>query len=178
MTKRFDSLQPAVHFAPTGLSRGSETGSVMVEFALTVILLFLMLFGIIDFSRALYTYHFVSNAARTATRWAMVNGADCNLDSTCNGTAPMNSGPASTTDVQNYVKGLTPPGIDPNQITTTACGVVGGGTCAASPPSCTISNGAGCTVKVTVSYNFGFLVPLVYKNGITLHSTSQMIIAH
>ncbi|HWH60052.1 MAG TPA: TadE/TadG family type IV pilus assembly protein [Terriglobales bacterium] len=149
----------------------------MVEFALTVIVLLVMLFAIIDFGRALYTYHFVSNAARTATRWAMVNGADCNDDGSCNGTAPMNNGPAGVADVQNYVKGLTPPGIDPNQLTTTACGVVGV-TCPASPPSCTTSNGAGCTVQVTVSYPFSFLVPLVYKNSITLSSTSQMIIAH
>jgi len=150
----------------------------MLEFALVVIFLLTMLFGVMDFGRALYTYHFVSNAARSATRWAMVNGHDCALDSTCNGTAPMNNGPATVADVQNYVKGLTPPGIDPNQIVTTVCGASDGGKCAASPPSCTTQNGAGCTVSVTVSYDFSFLAPLVYSSTINLSSTSQMIIAH
>jgi Flp pilus assembly protein TadG len=200
MTKRFESVQtgpsgstwmgrtgpdsvslwarePAAPFAPSGFLRGSETGSALTEFAFVVILLFVMLFGIIDFGRALYTYHFVSNAARTATRWAMVNGASCNADNSCNGTAPMNTGPASAADVQNYVRGLTPGGIDPSKVTTTSCGVVGV-TCPASPPSCTNSNGAGCTVQVTVSYPFSFLVPLVYKKSITMQSTSQMIISH
>lgn len=141
-------------------------------------LFFLMLFGIVDFGRAFYTYHFLSSAARSATRWAMVNGASCNADSSCNGTAPMNSGPASETDVENYVKALVPTGIDATKVVTTACGVVGGGTCAASPPSCTVNNEDGCTVSVTVSYNLDFLVPYVHKGTIALSSTSDMVIAH
>lgn len=52
-----------------------EKGSVLVESAITVAVLFVILFGIIDFGRALYTYHFVANAAREATRWASVNGS-------------------------------------------------------------------------------------------------------
>jgi Flp pilus assembly protein TadG len=163
--------------ALTGPPRKSETGSALVEFALVVMLFFAMLFGIIDFGRAFYTYHFLSSAARSATRWAMVNGNECTLDSSCNGTAPMNNGPASEGDVQNYVQGLVPTGIDPAKVVTTACGVVGI-TCPASPPSCTKSNGPGCTVSVTVTYNLSFLVPFVHSGTVPLSSTSQVIIAH
>ena len=157
--------------------RRCETGSALVEFALVAMLFFAMLFGIIDFGRAFYTYHFLSHAARSAARWAMVNGSDCNSDGSCNGTAPMNNGPASETDVQNYVQGLVPTGIEASQVVTTACGVVGS-KCAASPPSCTNDNGPGCTVSVTVSYNFNFLVPFVRSGTVPLSSTSQMIISH
>ena len=157
--------------------REGETGSALVEFALVAMLFFAMLFGIIDFGRAFYTYHFLSSAARSAARWAMVNGHDCNSDGSCNGTAPMNNGPASEADVQNYVQGLVPEGIDSTKVVTTACGVVGK-TCPASPPSCTNSNGPGCTVSVNVSYNLNFLAPFIHSTTVTLSSTSQMIIAH
>jgi Flp pilus assembly protein TadG len=157
--------------------RRGETGSALLEFALVAMLFFLMFFGIIDFGRAFYTYHFLSHAARSATRWAMVNGNDCTLDGSCNGTAPMNNGPAKEADVQNYVQGMVPAGIDPTLVVTTACGVVGS-TCPASPPSCTNSNEPGCTVSVTVSYNFNFLVRFVHSGTVPLSSTSQMIIAH
>jgi Flp pilus assembly protein TadG len=150
----------------------------MVEFALVCTFLLLLLFGIVDFGRALYTYHFLSNAARTGSRWAAVNGGACASDGSCNGTTPMNNGPASQTDVQNYVRGLATGGINSSQITVTACGVTGGGgKCADSPPGCTL-NEPGCVVKVTVSYNFSFLVPLVRKAAIPMTSTSEMVIAH
>lgn len=157
--------------------RKDERGSALVEFALVAMIFFAMLFGIIDFGRAFYTYHFLSHAARSATRWAMVNGNDCTLDGSCNGTAPMNNGPASEGDVQNYVQGMVPAGIDATKVVTSACGVVGK-TCTASPPSCTNSNGAGCTVSVTVTYNLNFLAPFVHRGIVPLSSTSQMIIAH
>lgn len=155
-----------------------------MEFALIVLVLMTMILGIIDFCRAAYTYHFVSEAAREATRWAAVNGATCGPppagDNSCNGTAPMNNGPASPTDIQTYVTNLTPPGIDSTKITTTATWPVQ----ANGPTVCsTTENSPGCTVEVTVSYSFSFIFPLVYKvfssNGtITLSSTSEMIIVH
>jgi Flp pilus assembly protein TadG len=157
--------------------RKDETGSALVEFALVAMLFFVMLYGIIDFGRAFYTYHFLSHAARSAARWAMVNGNSCAADGSCNGTAPMNNGPASEADVQNYVQGMVPVGVDPTHVVTSACGVVGK-TCAASPPSCTNNNGPGCTVSVTVTYNLNFLAPFVHSGAVPLSSTSEMIIAH
>jgi Flp pilus assembly protein TadG len=155
-----------------------ESGTTMVEFALVCTFLLVLIFGIIDFGRALYTYHFLSNAARTGSRWAAVNGGACNSDGSCNGTAPMNNGPASQSDVQTYVRGLATGGIDSSSITVTACGVTSGaGKCSDSPPGCTL-NEPGCMVQVTVSYNFSFLVPLVRSAAIPMSSTSEMVIAH
>ena len=51
-----------------------EDGNGLVEYALVLMFLMSMLLGIVDFGRALYSYHFLSNAAREATRWAAVRG--------------------------------------------------------------------------------------------------------
>lgn len=152
----------------------------MVEFAFIILLLMTIMLGIIEFSRALYTYHHLSNVARDATRWVLVNGANCNGDTSCNGVYGMNNGPASATDVQTYVKNHTPQGIDTTQLTVTACGTQGGSMCAESPSSlCTATvNNQGCTVKVTVSYPFTFILPIFSSNPINMSSSSEMVISH
>ncbi len=172
-----------------------EAGSTLVEFAFVFMILITMVLGIVDFSRALYAYHFVSGAARQATHWAAVNGANCGVlgDNSCNGTGGMNSGPASSTDIQNYVKQLAAAA----SIDTAGTGC-GGSACldttaswpvnADSPIICSGSpgpppmpatpNAPGCTVQVQVSYNFNFLIPFIRSSAITLSSTSQMIISH
>ena len=45
----------------------SQSGSVLVEYALTIVIFLTLMFGIVDFGRALFTYHYVSEAAREAT---------------------------------------------------------------------------------------------------------------
>jgi Flp pilus assembly protein TadG len=152
-----------------------EAGGALVEYALIFMVFMTMLLGIFDFCRALYAYHFVSNAAREATRWAAVNGNACGGDSSCNGVYGMNSGPASQTDIQNYVKNHAPLGIDPTKLTTTPSWPVQ----AKGPTICTTTqNAQGCTVEVTVSYSFTFNFPFVHTNPVTLSSASEMIIAH
>lgn len=51
----------------------SYRGQAMVEFAFVLPLLILMLVGILDLGRAVFAYNSVSNAARSATRVAIVN---------------------------------------------------------------------------------------------------------
>jgi Flp pilus assembly protein TadG len=167
-----------------------QRGAAAVEFAFILIVLMTMVLGILDFGRALYAYHFVSHAAKTASRWAAVNGATCgapsstcdSCDNSCNGTAPMNNGPASAGDIQDYVTNLAPPGINASMLTTTATWT----TNTDSPTVCTAAVGGigpydnypGCTVQVQVSYQFSFLFPLVSNKTLTLSSTSEMVIAH
>ena len=63
--------------AKIGTINGSEGSNVpRVRFGLALVL-FPLMFGIIDFSRALYAYHWVSYAAREGTRWASVRGTSC-----------------------------------------------------------------------------------------------------
>jgi Flp pilus assembly protein TadG len=156
----------------TAESVKGEGGSV-VEYGIVVMMLMTMLLGIVDFSRALYSYHFVSHAAREATRWAAVNGATCRSDNSCNGEGYMNNGPATQAAIQNYVKGMTPLGIVSSQVTTTASWPGNGtGACPAGSEEPT------CPVEVQVSYNFHFFFWFVSKKTLTLSSTSQMVISH
>lgn len=158
-----------------------QRGATLVEFAFIFMVFMTMVLGIIEFSRALYAYHFVSNVARDATRWAAVNGFNCTNDSSCNGTAGMNNGPASTTDITNYVVNHVTMGINPNGITVVPSWPIQAGTPAYCNPTSTYYdhyNDPGCTVQVQVSYQFHFIFPFVHNSPITLSSTSQMVIVH
>jgi Flp pilus assembly protein TadG len=167
-----------------------EEGSSLVEYALIFILFITMLLGIMDFCRMLYAYHFVSNAAREATRYASVRGSTCDDDSSCSLATP-DTGPAApgNTVVQDYVTMLAvPAGINTS---STGCG---GSACLTTTPTwnpagsngptiCTaavsgVPNYPGCTVEVQVSYSFNFLFPLVHTSPVTLSSTSEMVIVH
>lgn len=160
----------------TFASVDSEQGSTLVEFAIVAVLFMTVLFGISGFGYALYAYHYVGNAARDASRWAAVNGYNCATDASCNGTNGMNSGPAKSGDIINYVSSRAPAGINPAQLTTSVTWPVQ----ADGPSQCnsaTTYNYPGCTVQVQVTYTFNFPFPLVSR-AIKVSSTSQMIIAH
>jgi Flp pilus assembly protein TadG len=147
----------------------NSSGSTLAEFAFVLPLLAMIMFGVIDFGRALYAYHFVSDAAREASRWASVRGNQC--------TAWPQACPANQADVQNYVAGLAPPGIDPSSQALSAA--------AAwmrppeNPASCVGAvNNPGCAVQVQVTYNFKFILPFLPKSTYSMQSTSEMIISH
>ena len=167
-----------------------ESGDALVEYAIVFLLFMTMIMGTIDFGRALYTYHYLSNVTRDAARWAAVNGADCgpppNGDNSCNGQGYMNNGPVNQSNVQTFITNHTPPGIDTGKLTTTVTWPVS----TDSPATCaTIQNAPGCTVEVQLSYAFSFISPLVsrvipatacgkYTANLCLNSVSEMIIAH
>ena len=60
------------------LTRGSinkqdqQKGQTLVEFALVTVIFFVVLFGIIEFSRALWTYNTIVQATRAGARFAVV----------------------------------------------------------------------------------------------------------
>jgi Flp pilus assembly protein TadG len=147
-----------------------EDGNNLIEYAIVFMFLMSMLLGIVDFSRALYTYHFLSNAAREATRYAAVRGSTCNDDLSCSAATP-DTGPAApgNTVIQDYVATIVPPGLKSTNVTTTPSWP-GTGTI------CTVLNNPGCPVEVQVSYPFNFVVPFIRTAPLTLSSSSQMII--
>jgi Flp pilus assembly protein TadG len=51
--------------------RQSETGAVIVESALTIMVLFMLLLGILELGRAFKTYHVLTNAAREGARFSV-----------------------------------------------------------------------------------------------------------
>jgi Flp pilus assembly protein TadG len=184
-----ESLKPETRTLVRCVARGlrplkGDCGSGLVEYAIVFLLFITMILGVIDFGRALYTYHFLSNVTRDATRWAAVNGHDCINDNSCDGAGYMNNGAVSPSDVQTYVTNHTPPGIDTSKITTTVTWPVNAdspATCAgtAGPPAVpAVPNAPGCTVEVQVSYVFSFLFAYVHKSTVTMSSTSEMLIAH
>ena len=54
-------------------SARSSRGQALVEFAFVLPILLLLLVGLLDFGRAIFAYNSVSNAARSATRVAIVD---------------------------------------------------------------------------------------------------------
>jgi Flp pilus assembly protein TadG len=137
-----------------------ERGSALVEFALVSTATLTLMLGIIDFGRAVYTYHLVANGARSGTRYAIVRGSTCTVTG-C---------PATTDSIQTYVRGLAP-GINPNSLAVTT---TWSSTGACSDPA---NQGPGCTVAVQVSYPFRFIIPLLPNFTMTMSSTSQMVIS-
>jgi Flp pilus assembly protein TadG len=131
-------------------SRRNERGVALLEFSLVIVVFFMFVFGVMDFGRAIYTYHFVSNAACEATRYAMVRGA-------------ASTDPVTAADIANYVKSITPQGIDPSALTVST--------------SWSPNNAPGSSVRVAVSDNFRFMTPLLQNYQVTLSDASQMVIS-
>jgi Flp pilus assembly protein TadG len=140
-----------------------ERGSSLPETAIVMAVLLAVMFGIMDFGRALYTYGFVANAAREGARWAIVRGSKCTLLDHC----PAQQG---SSDIQTYVQSLSEGAMNASNIKATLT---------FPSPSCTSTNNApGCVAEVTVSYPFTFIAPFVSNLKITMSSTSEMVIAN
>lgn len=142
-------------------ARFGERGASMVEFALAATALLVIMFGIVDFGRALYTYHTLSNAARLGTRYAIVRGSDCASGATdC---------PASKAQITTFVQGQAPlvvPTVTPSWSGMSSFGT----TCDDT------SHRAGCLVTVQTSFPFNFLLPFMPAN-VTISSQSQMVVS-
>lgn len=157
-------------------SRIRQRGSAIIEFAVASLVFLAFLFGIIDFARILYTYEFVSYAARSGARWASVRGSSCeatNGTAACSPTSSVTTG-ATQTDIQTYVQSLNLPGIAPSGITATPTWPQTGTGCPANPSA---SNSPGCPVKVTVTYNYVSAIPFARITTLTLTADSQMVIS-
>ena len=156
-----------------------------MELALVIVLLVAMMFGVMDFSLALYADHWVSSASDDATRWASVRGSAC--------TAPMTPCPAAAGDVQTYVKTtLLPTMLKSANVTvnTTWLNQTGNGT---TTTTCSADagtfNNPGCVVQVQVVYNYTFPFTIALGSGaqtsfnplsgrvLQLKNTSQMVIS-
>ena len=131
-------------------SRTNDRGASVLEFGLVVLVFYAFVFGVVDFGRAVYSYHFVSYAAREATRYAIVHGAE-------------SSDPATATDIAQYVKNITPDGINPNAITVST--------------TWTPDNSPGSDVRVQVQDDFHFIMPPLLTSPMTFSSASQMVIS-
>ena len=143
--------------------RHASRGQSLVEFALIFPVLVLLLFGIVDFGRAIYDYNTLANAARVGVRVAIVNqnGAGTGCATGSGGTPPASTqmsahdcaiqaamAMGSVTATVSY--------MDPTD--TTSC----------SPVQ------VGCLALVTTSYTFRPITPIISSivGAIPLSSTS------
>jgi Flp pilus assembly protein TadG len=131
--------------------RSDERGTALVEFALVAIPLFLILFGIIDFGRALNYYNDMTQLAGQGARFAAVNQEPCNT-----GQVGCTPGNATASFQQDLAKWNDSPELR-NKVMV----------CIKNNPSTTA---VGSPVTVKVSYTFHFL-SLISGIPITLTST-------
>jgi Flp pilus assembly protein TadG len=124
--------------------RRTRRGQALVEFALAIIVFLVLVMGIVDFGRGIYTYNGVSQAAREVARTASVHPGD-----------PLgaSSAVAATTNTQ---KALVP-GMQNPVFTCMAAG---------TPPTV---KATGCLpgdlVRVEVTAPFTVLTPLLGSLG-------------
>lgn len=127
-----------------------DLGSTLVEFGLSFVLLFSILFGIIDLGRALYAYDAISDAARIGTRFAVVRGSSSNT-------------PASASTIAWFVANNCCAGLDPNAITVTT--------------TWHPDNNPGSAVTIQVNYTLTFMLPFLPTTSVPMTASSQMIIS-
>jgi Flp pilus assembly protein TadG len=154
----------------------SEEGSVIMETAMSIMILLTFMFGVIETGFALYSYHFISEAAREGTRYAIVRGSTAG---TLNCSAPgpptcKAQGGNDIGDIATYVKNLGFPGINPNNMTVKSAwsAYAKGTSCPATGPC----NSPGNLITITVIYNFPLTVPFIPAHTYTMTSTAAMII--
>jgi Flp pilus assembly protein TadG len=136
-------------------------GQSLVEFSLAAGVLFMAIIGLMNTCLAVYSYHFVSYAARAGSRYASMHGYT-------------SSSPAAQSDVQSYVRGLIYPGIKATSLTVTTTWSVypSGGTCT---PSATCNN-PGNLATVRVQYSLNLSIPKMITKQLVVSSTSAVII--
>ncbi|MDR3745762.1 MAG: TadE/TadG family type IV pilus assembly protein [Acidobacteriaceae bacterium] len=176
----------------------NKEGSSLIEYALSASIFLMILFGFIQFSLAFYTYNYMSDAARTATRYAVVRGPDsCTLDTVTDPNCNLNPSKftSNTDPTKNpllaFLSSVSYPGIKPQNMSVNATwliasqdvnGVTTWTTACPNPATNLDANGLYCNavgnaVKVVVTYSFPINVPSWKNMTIPITSTSQMVIS-
>jgi Flp pilus assembly protein TadG len=127
-----------------------EQGGTLIEFGLSFVLFFSILFGIVDFGRALYAYDAISDAARTGTRYAIVHGSS-------------STSPATAATISSYVTTNCCAGLSSTAITVNT--------------TWNPNNSPGSTVNVQVQYTFKFILPFLPSTSVPMSASSQMVIS-
>ena len=147
-----------------------EEGSNIVEMALVSSVLLAVLFGIVELSLALYTYNYVSDAAREGTRYAIVRGSSCSILTNCG---------VTSAQIQTYVQNLGYPGMNAANTTVNTTWFSPSTTTPVTWTACgSTCNAPGDAVQVKVTYSFKLSIPFVPNSTLNLHSTSLMVIAN
>ena len=141
-----------------------DSGSALVEAGISMIVLLMLIFGVIQVSWAVYSYHLIANAAHEGARYAIVRGGS--WTPSCDGTGAAGSGwnssqcAASTADIANYVASRSLPGV--GIVPSNVCVRYSTSVSTSAPTSCTPNtspNGRNNVVQVTstiLSFSISF----------------------
>lgn len=149
-------------------------GAAAVEMAFTCTFLLCMLFGIFEMSIAMYAYHVTSDAAREASRYAMVRG-----NTSCTNTPSLSNCGVTSDQIQTWIRSLNYPGITAAKLAVTTTWCAASTTTPTSWSSCSGSTAAapGNLVKVAVTYPLTFAIPFAGNYSLNLNSTSEMVVS-
>lgn len=139
----------------------STRGQSLLEFGLIIMALLLLVVGILDLGRVIYTYSVIFNAAREGARYAILSDAE-SLDSA-----------GITSAAKQHIVGLDPANV---HVTVTALADT------ADLDEDGITDEV-LQVRVTVTTSFSAVTPLTIpflgsSNMITLRSSSTMRLEH
>lgn len=149
------------------MRQNGEAGTALVEFALSMVLVLTIIFGIIDFGRAMFAYIWVANTARTGARYVMVTGASCLYS---NGTSCGASNTQLINYLQNNSQGITFTSTCPISGNQGAVCIQAG--CINAVAKDQLPCASGVKGAVQVQYQFGFICPFLPRQTWTMTSTS------
>jgi Flp pilus assembly protein TadG len=129
--------------------RNRQRGAALLEASLAILLFLGLVFAVIEFGRAVYSYNVLAAATREATRYAIVHGSG-------------SSSPATEADIKARVRKWAI-GLNPSALTVSA--------------SWSPSNAPGSSVAVRSDYTLSPITTLVLRNSITLTTRSEMMIS-
>jgi Flp pilus assembly protein TadG len=144
----------------------SEQGQALVEFALTIVVVFVVLVSFLELVMLLYTYSTLANSAKEGVRYAVVHGTGQNAGGDCEGpgTATVTWCDASATATKQRVAGMAT--LSLHGVSTTNVTVDYNPDTANGANAC---NTSGCMVRVSISYPytpfFGLGWPTVTVNA-------------
>lgn len=110
----------------------SERGQAAVEFALVLPFLILIICGVIDFGRILYTANALTGVCERGARYASINPSKTNAE------------------IQSKVQEYVPPGIDNTKIVPVN-----------TTPNTPSGRASGVSVTVTFSYSMDYVTPFI-----------------
>jgi len=154
------------------LTRPGSRGQALVEFAFVFPVIALMTFAFIDIGRAVFAFNTLTEAARQASRVAIVNQLDPEDGPwTCRSDRPVQSteSPQWTWRGCAVSSGATI-GVRPEDVSVAYSTPVG------TDLTCSPHLNVGCIVTVTVNANFTPITPVagVLIGNIAMSSTSEM----
>lgn len=144
-------------------SRRGRRGQTLVEFAIVLPIIILVVLGLVDLGRAVYSYNTLAQSARQASRLAIVNQNVTNVKNQAIASAPS--------------LGLTAANVDVCFKTSASTQTI----CATSTDNCPQSTRViGCLALVKTSLSYKPMTPVIslFWSSISLTSTSVATIEY